>query len=86
MFKTAFRSSYAVDQFDSYAQTNNLGTIVPLYCSDGMESPLTSAEQQYERRWIVTLSLQYNPTVVIAQQSATATKINGLTAVDSNWK
>ena len=86
MLKNAFRSSYAVDQFNSYTAENNLGTIVPLYCSDGLQHPLITAEDQSETRWTLTISLQYNPTVEIAQQSATAAKINGFTAVDLNWK
>lgn len=65
--KTVFRSSYAVSQFPD--------GIAPLYCSDGIQSPLTTAEMQWAQRWLLTASLQYNPQVVVPQQSATAATV-----------
>jgi hypothetical protein len=50
--------------------------IQPLYCSDGHQAPLLDAEQQYEGRWTLTASLQYNPTVSIPLQYARALKMN----------
>jgi hypothetical protein len=47
-----------------------------LYCSDGHQMPLTTGEQQYETRWTLTASLQYNPTVSIPQQSANTLAVN----------
>ncbi len=61
--KSVFRTSYATAQFPANIQ--------PLYCSDGNQSPLVTGEEQYESRWILTASLQYNPVVVVPQQSAT---------------
>jgi len=60
--KNVYRSHYATSQLPPYIQ--------PLYCSDGMQSPLVTGEQQYERRWILTASLQYNPKVVVPQEYA----------------
>jgi hypothetical protein len=58
-----FRTAYAVAQFPT--------GIAPLYCSDAHQAPLTTGEEQYEARWTLTASLQYNPSVYIPQQSAT---------------
>lgn len=66
--KTVYRTAYSPAQFPD--------GIKPLYCSNGIQSPLITAEQQYESRWTLTVSLQYNPTVVIPQQSANALALN----------
>ena len=60
--KTAFRSHWGYEHFPA--------NIKPLYTSDGMQSPLTTGEQQYERRWTLTASLQYNPTVTVPLEFA----------------
>lgn len=39
--------------------------IFPLFCTDGVQFPLTNAEKQYEDRWSTTLTLQYNAPVAI---------------------
>ena len=58
-----FRTGYACSQFPD--------GIAPLYCSDARQSPLTTGEEQYEQRWTMTASLQYNPAVTLPQQFAT---------------
>jgi len=60
--KTVFRSSYAPDQFPD--------GIAPLYCSNGIQGALITGEAQYEDRWSLTASMQYNPIVTVPQQSA----------------
>ena len=60
--KGVYRSAYAVAQFPA--------GIAPLYCDDGRQMPLITAEQQYEDRWTLTATLQYNPVVSLPQQSA----------------
>ncbi len=60
--KTAFRSFWGYDHFPA--------NIKPLYTSDGVQSPLTTGEQQYESRWTLTVSMQYNPTVTVPQEFA----------------
>ncbi len=60
--KTVFRSIYAPAQFPD--------GIKPLFCSDGLQSPLISGEEQWESRFTATASLQYNPSVAVPQQSA----------------
>jgi hypothetical protein len=60
--KGIYRSNYATSQFPD--------GIKPLYCSDGNQSPLVTGEEQYESRWTLTASLQYNPSVAIPQQTA----------------
>lgn len=68
--KGVFRTSYATAQFPANIQ--------PLYCSDGHQTPLITAEQQYESRWTLTASLQYNPTVIVPQQYAEALSVKVL--------
>lgn len=41
--------------------------VSPLYCNDGVQAPLVTGEQQYESRWTMTVSLQYNAPVTVAQ-------------------
>ena len=62
--KSAFRSLWGCDRFPANIQ--------PLYTSDGQQAPLTTGEQQYERRWILTVSLQYDPSIIVPQQFADA--------------
>ena len=61
--KAVFRSPYAPDQFPD--------GIAPLYSSDAIRGALVTGEDQYLDRWVITCSLQYNPMVVVPQQSAT---------------
>lgn len=63
-----FRTSYAASQFPANIQ--------PLYCSDGHQGPLITAEQQYESRWTLTATLQYNPSVIVPQDYAQALAVN----------
>ena len=60
--KTAFRSDWGFTHFPA--------NIKPLYTSDGVQSPLVTGEQQYESRWTLTASMQYNPTVTVPQEFA----------------
>lgn len=60
--KTAFRSHWGFAHFPA--------NIKPLYTSDGVQSPLLTGEQQYESRWTLTASMQYNPTVTVPQEFA----------------
>ena len=60
--KTAFRSHWGFEHFPA--------NIKPLYTSDGIQTPLTTGEQQYESRWTLTASLQYNPIVTVPQDFA----------------
>jgi hypothetical protein len=72
--KAAFRTGYGFDQFPE--------NIRPLYTSDGVQSPLITGEQQYESRWTLTVSLQYNPIVTIPQQFADELVPNPLIPAD----
>lgn len=60
--KGVFRSWYATSKFPD--------GIAPLYCSDGIQSPLITGEQQWQSRWSLTASLQYNPIVSVPQDFA----------------
>jgi hypothetical protein len=66
--ENVFRTSYACDQFPD--------NIKPLYASDSIQAPLITGEEQYETHWLLTASLQYNPSLTVPQQSATALAID----------
>jgi len=68
--KNAFRSQWGYSVFPA--------NIKPLYTSDGVQSPLITGEQQYESRWTLTASLQYNPNVQIPQDFAEVATINSI--------
>jgi hypothetical protein len=72
--KTAFRSHWGFAHFPA--------GIKPLYTSDGMQSPLTTGEQQYESRWTLTASMQYNPTVTVPQDFADDLGVASITPAD----
>lgn len=58
--QTMLRSLYAVEKFPD--------GIKPLYCNEGIQAPLITGERQFETRWSLTLSLQYNAPTVIDQE------------------
>lgn len=62
--KNLFRDSYAVDMFPS--------NIVPLYADDATQIPLIDGEQQYDQRWRMQMSVQYNPVITVGQDFATS--------------
>ena len=66
--KSVFRTAYGVAQFPP--------NIAPLYTDDGHEAPLITGEQQYERRWVLDCSLQFNPIVIVPLQSADTLKMH----------
>lgn len=72
--KSAFRTEWGVDQFPA--------NIKPLYTDDGRQSPLITGEQQYESRWTLTTSLQYNPVITVPQQFADTATVNSTQPVD----
>lgn len=43
--------------------------VEPLYCSDPIQAPLITGEKQYEARWSLTFSVQYNAPVTITHES-----------------
>ena len=63
--KTAWRSIYGPSALQSAAGTKN---VAPLYCSDEVQSAFVTGERQYAERWTVTLTLQYNADVTLAQE------------------
>lgn len=72
-----FRDQYATDIFPANIQ--------PLYADDPVQIPLIDGEEQYEQRWKITASLQYNPTLTTGQQSMLAIEV-GLAPIDQTFK
>lgn len=70
---------------DQYATDNMPANIQPLYADNPLQMPLIDGEDQYEERWKLTASLQYNPLTTIGQQSALAVDI-GLVEIDTTFK
>jgi hypothetical protein len=72
-----FRDDYATALFPSNIQ--------PLYADDPIQIPLIDGEAQYEQRWKLVASLQYNPILSTTQQSMLAAKIE-LAPIDQTFK
>lgn len=72
--KTAFRSHWGFTHFPA--------NVKPLYTSDGAQSPLITGEQQYESRWTLTASMQYNPVVTVPQDFADS--LTGVTVIQAD--
>ena len=72
-----FRDEYATQIFPSNIQ--------PLYADDPIQIPLIDGEAQYEQRWKLVASLQYNPILSTTQQSMLAAKIE-LAPIDQTFK
>lgn len=57
-----FRDEFAIDLMPANIQ--------PLYADDPVQLPLIDGEMQYEQRWKVKASVQYNPIVTVSQDFA----------------
>lgn len=71
---TAYRTIWGVTKFPS--------NIVPLYCTEPMKMPIENAEEQYEQRWTMTMSLQYNPDVTVPQDTFNTKGTTGVIPAD----
>ena len=71
-----FRDEYATDIFPLNIQ--------PLYADDPVQIPLIDGEAQYEQRWRLAGSLQYNPILSTSQQSMLAVDI-ALAPIDQTF-
>lgn len=78
IIQTLVRSEYGVTAL----RAASAGLVTPLYAREPRQMPFVNAEQQYENRWIVEVSLQVNDTVQIPQQYADAVVL-GLVNVDA---
>lgn len=74
--QSLFRDSYATEIFPPNIQ--------PLYADDPIQLPLINGEDQYEQRWKITASLQYNPILSTTQQSMLAVDI-ALAPIDQTF-
>lgn len=72
-----FRDEYATEIFPSNIQ--------PLYADDPIQIPLIDGEAQYEQRWKLEATLQYNPIISTSQQSAIALNVE-LAPIDQTFK
>ena len=71
-----FRDEYTTDLFPANIQ--------PLYADDPVQLPLIDGEQQYEQRWKLEATLQYNPILTTSQQSMLDV-IVGLAPIDQTF-
>lgn len=72
-----FRDEYATEIFPSNIQ--------PLYADDPVQIPLIDGEAQYEQRWKLVASLQYNPIQSTTKQSMLGVDI-GLAPIDQTFQ
>ena len=73
-FQILFRDAYAYDFLNPL-------NVAPLYCDDGQQMPFINDQDQFEDRWVLTASMQINPALIIAQQSANTLTV-GLVEAD----
>jgi len=71
-----FRDEYATEIFPPNIQ--------PLYADDPDQIPLIDGEDQYEQRWRLAATLQYNPILSTSQQSMIAVEIE-LAPIDQTF-
>jgi hypothetical protein len=75
MLYTVWESPDAFDFFNALTPAG----VYPIYATPPRQVPLVDDEDQYEVRWMMDVSLQYNPTLTNAVQTAstaTVTLIN----------
>lgn len=65
-------SGDAFDFFNAQATTG----VYPLYAGAPQQAPFVDGEQQYEVRWTMDVSLQYNPTLTSSVQTASTVTAN----------
>ena len=70
---------------DEYATSIFPANIQPLYADNPIQIPLIDGEAQYEQRWKLTASLQYNPILSTSQQSMLAVDIE-IDPIDQTFK
>ena len=75
--QSLFRDEYATDLFPANIQ--------PLYADNPVQIPLIDGEEQYEQRWKITASLQYNPILTTSQQSMLDVVVD-LAPIDQTFK
>ena len=61
---------------DEYAVIAMAPACVPLYADDPKMIPAVDAEQNFEQRWLIEASVQYNPVVQTPMQFFTAATVN----------
>jgi hypothetical protein len=76
---TLWRDEYTTSYFD--AGPNDMQA---LYADDPRQVPFVNAEQQWENRWVTTLSMQVNPIVTVEQDFADAVHV-GIVEVDTTY-
>lgn len=77
---TLFRDDYCVQVFIGLGLDMR-----PLNADDGHQIPFINGEDQYEDRWVMTLSLQADPVVSTNQQFANTLGPVGLIEVDTTY-
>lgn len=71
------------DAFDFFAGQAIQG-VYPIYANSPHQAPLVDAEDEYEIRWIMDISLQYNPSLTTSVQTASTVTV-GATNVEASY-
>lgn len=58
--------------------------MAPLYCDDPTNLPLVDGEDEYEQRWMISATMQFNPVVTVVQEFASALDLD-LVSVDATF-
>ena len=80
IISTTFRDEYCVEVFEGIGIAMR-----PLNADDGHQVPFLNAENQYETRWVMNLSMQIDPVVSTNQQFANTLGPVGLIEVDTTY-
>jgi hypothetical protein len=86
LISTLWRTPYACGLFITACQTLGIPSksIAPLYAGDPHNTNMINAEEQFQDRWTLDVTLQFNPTVTVPQDFA-AQLIIGLAEVDAKF-
>ena len=86
LISTLWRTPYACGLFMTACQALGIPakSIAPLYAGDPRNNNMINAEEQYQDRWTLEVTLQFNPTVTVPQDFADQLNI-GLVEVDAKY-
>lgn len=76
---TAFTNDAAWSFFN-----NLVPGLAPLFMEDPRQSPIVTGEQQYDQRWTLVAHLNFMPSIVEPQESATEA-VTGIIDVDATY-
>lgn len=86
LISTLWRTPFACRSFSSACQSLGIpaDSVAPLYAGEPRNNNMINAEDQYQDRWTLDVTLQFNPTVTVPQDFAAQLHI-GLVSVGAKY-